>query len=103
MGCNSKAHRELPGKVESRNLSRDNLSREIGLTQAFAPNSRIFAAFRNNIHRVVLKKTILLVTTNRSKKGGIFTKDQDGRNKQAQQGTKVKRMIRRDLSCGRSP
>ena len=30
MGWNSQAHRELPGNVESSNLSRDNLSREIG-------------------------------------------------------------------------
>ena len=29
-GWNSQAHREFPGKFESRNLSRDNLSREIG-------------------------------------------------------------------------
>ena len=31
-GWNSQAHRELPGKFESSNLSRDNLSREIGRT-----------------------------------------------------------------------
>ena len=31
-GWNSQAHREFPGKFESRNLSRDNLSREIGRT-----------------------------------------------------------------------
>ena len=29
-GWDSQAHRELPGKLESSNLSRDNLSREIG-------------------------------------------------------------------------
>ena len=29
-GWNSQAHGEFPGKFESRNLSRDNLSREIG-------------------------------------------------------------------------
>ena len=32
MGWNSHVRREFPGNVESTNLSRDNLSREIGRT-----------------------------------------------------------------------
>ena len=35
-GWNSQAHRESPGKFESRNLSRDNLSREIGRSKGFS-------------------------------------------------------------------
>ena len=33
-GWNPQAHRELPGKFESSNLSRDNVSREIGRMRA---------------------------------------------------------------------
>ena len=32
-GWNSHAHREFPGNLESTNLSRDNLSTDIGRTQ----------------------------------------------------------------------
>ena len=32
-GWNFKAHREFPGKFESSNVSRDNVSREIGRTR----------------------------------------------------------------------
>ena len=38
-GWNSKAHRDFPGKFESINLSRDNLSREIGNIEALPTSS----------------------------------------------------------------
>ena len=39
-GWNSQVHREFPRKFESSNLSRDNLSREIGRRLAVASRSR---------------------------------------------------------------
>ena len=39
-GWNSQAHREFPGNVESTNLSRDNISREIGRV-LMSPASKI--------------------------------------------------------------
>ena len=44
---NSKAPREFPGKLESTNLSRDNLSREIGCTWRSLRKARCLADRRH--------------------------------------------------------
>ena len=54
-GWNSHVHRELPGNVESTNLSRDNLSREIRRVAVGSRSQRLTPNLTIIIHRMQQK------------------------------------------------